>query len=61
LPKLGGGGCSGISTSRFIGIIDEVKVYNRILSIDNAKVVTSNVVNKLNDHFQVIFTGQSMV
>lgn len=59
LPKLGGGGCSGISTSRFIGIIDEVKVYNRILSIDNAKVVTSNVVNKLNDHFQVIFTGQS--
>jgi len=59
LPKLGGGGCSGITTSRFRGLIDEVKVYNRILSVSNAQLVTSNVVNRLNDHFQVIFTGQS--
>ncbi|HPE10675.1 MAG TPA: gliding motility-associated C-terminal domain-containing protein, partial [Saprospiraceae bacterium] len=59
LPILGGGGCTGKTTTRFIGLIDEVKVYNRILSVDNAKIVTSKVINKLNDHFQVIFKGQS--
>ncbi|MCO6460634.1 MAG: gliding motility-associated C-terminal domain-containing protein [Saprospiraceae bacterium] len=59
IPTIGGGGCSGITTTRFIGLIDEVKVYNRILSIENAQLVTSNVVNKLSDHFQVIYIGQS--
>jgi len=59
LPVLGGGGCTGKTTSRFIGLIDEVKVYNRILSVDNAKLVTSGIINRLNDHFQVIFKGQS--
>ena len=58
-PKLGGGGCAGITTARFKGLIDEVKVYNRILSVPNSQLVTTNVVNELDDHFQVIFTGQS--
>lgn len=58
-PKLGGGGCAGVTTARFKGVIDEVKVYNRILSVPNSQLVTTNVVNELDDHFQVIFIGQS--
>lgn len=58
-PKVGGGGCAGVTTQRFRGLIDEVKIYNRILSIPNTQLVTTNVVNKLDDNFQVIFTGQS--
>jgi len=58
-PVVGGGGCAGVTTGRFRGLIDEVKIFNRILSIPNTQLVTSNVVNRLDDNFQVIFTGQS--
>jgi len=55
-PVLGGKSCTG--AQNFEGIIDEVRVYSRLIGVDRALILTHPVNNILSDHFQVVFANR---
>ncbi len=57
VPILGAGACNPLSKS-FVGLIDEVKIYSRLISIEKAELLSGAKINKLSDNFQVVFPNR---
>lgn len=54
VPTLGDGACNPIAQP-FVGLIDEVKIYSRLISNEKAEILSGTKINKLTDNFQVVF------
>ena len=56
-PLIGNTNCPN-GAAPFRGIIDEIRVYTRLIGRDRANALTGDQINRLSDHFQVVFPGR---
>lgn len=56
-PIIGNAVCNN-GASPFRGLIDEIRIYTRLIGKDRAITLTGSKINKLSDHFQVVFPGR---